>query len=63
MSGQQPPDLAAAIRAVIDRFDAAAPEIGEPLPDLTLFDDRGNPVNIREVASEQYTVLVEGCLT
>ena len=49
----QPPDL---------RFHLA-PKIGEQLPDLTIADDQGNPVNIRELAREHYTVLVLGCLT
>ena len=44
------------------RFEAA-PKIGERVPDLTIFDERGNPVNLREVAREHYTVLVLGCLT
>gem|GEM_PF-1006200 len=63
MGGQRSPEVAAAIQAVTDRFDAAAPEIGEPLPDLTLVDDQGNPANIREIAREHYTVFVLGCLT
>ena len=42
---------------------SAAPEIGERIPNLTIFDDAGNPVNLREIASENYTVLVLGCLT
>jgi hypothetical protein len=44
-------------------FAERAPEIGDPLPDLTIVDDMGNPVNIRDLASENYTVLVLGCLT
>ena len=63
MGGQRSPEVAAAIQAVIDRFDAAAPEIGEPLPDLTLVDDQGNPAKLREIAREHYTVFVLGCLT
>ena len=63
MGGQRSPEVAAAIQAVTDRFDAAATEIGEPLPDLTLVDDQGNPANIREIAREHYTVFVLGCLT
>ncbi len=63
MGGQRSPEVAAAIQAVIDRFDAAAPQIGEPLQDLTLVDDQGNPANIRELARDQYTVFVLGCLT
>ena len=44
------------------RFEMA-PKIGEPLPDISVVDRDGNPVNVREVASEHYTVLVLGCLT
>ncbi len=61
--GGRSPEVAAAIQAVIDRFDAAAPEIGEPLQDLTLVDDQGHPANIRELARDQCTVFVLGCLT
>ena len=46
----------------MERFNVA-PEIGEELPDLTIFDDQGNPVNVRELAKENYKVLVLGCLT
>ncbi len=63
MGPQRSPEVAAAIQAVIDRFDAAAPEIGEPLQDLTLVDAQGSPANIREIARDQYTVFVLGCLT
>lgn len=45
------------------RFYAAAPKVGDMVQDLDIFDDQGNPVNIREVATGQYTVLVLGCLT
>ena len=41
-----------------------APEVGDQIPDLTIVDDQGNPVNIRELASRSpYTVLTLGCLT
>jgi len=47
-----------------DRFDQIAPAIGELLPDLTIVDDKGNPVNMRELPERgRYTVLVVGCLT
>ena len=47
-----------------DRFDQTAPAIGEPLDDLTIFDDQGNPVNMRELpVPGRYTVLTVGCLT
>ena len=44
-------------------FEKYAPQIGEALPDITIHDDLGNPVNLRELANENYKVLVLGCLT
>ena len=45
------------------RFDVA-PEVGQQIPDVTIVDDQGNPVNIRELASRSpYTALTLGCLT
>ncbi len=53
-SGPMRPDL-----------DPFIPEAGEQIPaDLSVVDDEGNPVNIREVVSRSpYTVLTLGCLT
>ena len=45
------------------RFAETAPAIGSKLPDVTIVDDQGNPVNMRELASGQYSVLTLGCLT
>ena len=45
------------------QFEADAPKIGEELPDLTIHDSLGNPVNLRELSDENYKVLVLGCLT
>jgi len=44
-------------------FWPAAPEVGDLFPDVNVVDDLGNPVNIRELAAENYSVLVLGCLT
>ena len=44
-------------------FEERAPQIGEPLPDLTIVDDTGNPVNVRDLPGENFSVLVLGCLT
>lgn len=49
--------------AMDERFYNTVPDIGEPVPDVQVVNDRGDPVNIREVATGQYTVLVLGCLT
>jgi len=45
------------------RFADTAPAIGELVPDISIVDDQGNPVNMRELATGQYTVLTLGCLT
>jgi len=45
------------------RFAAAAPGIGERVPDLTIVDRNGDPINLRALTRENYTVLVLGCLT
>ena len=44
------------------RFENA-PKIGDMIPDLTIVDRNGEPVNLRELTRENYTVLVLGCLT
>lgn len=49
--------------AMDERFYSIVPGIGELVPDVQVVNDRGDPVNIREVATGQYTVLVLGCLT
>ena len=49
--------------AMDERFYSTVPGIGELVPDVEVVNDRGDPVNIREVATGQYTVLVLGCLT
>jgi len=45
------------------RFLESGPKVGEQLPDLTIFDDMGTPVNIRDITKGNYSVLVLGCLT
>ena len=45
------------------RFMDIVPDIGEQLPDISIVDDHGNPVNMRDITTGQYTVLTLGCLT
>ncbi len=45
------------------RFLELGPKVGEQLPDLTIVNDLGQPVNIREITKGAYSVLVLGCLT
>ena len=49
--------------AMDERFYRTVPGIGDLVPDVQVVNDRGYPVNIRDVATGQYTVLVLGCLT
>ena len=48
---------------VNQRFEAAAPQIGESLPDVSVYDLEGTELKIRDLVHGQYTVLVLGCLT
>ena len=44
---------------------AVAPQVGDQMPDLQIFDDMGQPVSIGELTNngENYSVLTLGCLT
>jgi len=58
--GQRPPGGPS---GDIPRFLELGPKVGEQLPDVTIVDDMGMPVNIREITKGNYSVLVLGCLT
>ena len=45
------------------RFEAAAPAVGESLPDLVLYDAGGDERQLGELLQGHYTVIVLGCLT
>ena len=46
-----------------ERFWPAAPQVGDLFPDVSVVDNQGKPVNIRELPGENYSVIVLGCLT
>ena len=58
----QPPSPESMRARLQRRFDATSPDVGEPVPDVTLFDADGKPFSLRRL-KEHYTVLVFGCLT
>ncbi len=59
----QPDDQAPAPRESVARsFAARAPQVGQQLPDVTIFDAQGNPFPLAQLRGH-YTVLVFGCLT
>ncbi len=66
-SAQAPRGMAGAMGAgpsgMDTRFMEIVPDIGEQIPDVTIVDDQGNPVNMRDITRGQYTVLTVGCLT
>ncbi|GIW92258.1 MAG: hypothetical protein KatS3mg110_0299 [Pirellulaceae bacterium] len=43
-------------------FDRRSPAVGEPLPDITIYDAEGRPFSLSRLRGH-YTVLVFGCLT
>jgi cytochrome oxidase Cu insertion factor (SCO1/SenC/PrrC family) len=45
------------------RFESAVAQVGELIPDLTVVDDQGNPVNLRDITRGHYTTITLGCLT
>ncbi len=47
----------------IRRFEATAPAVGEPLPDLVVYDAGGEERRLGELLQGHYTVIVLGCLT
>ena len=51
-----------AAQQVNNRFDAAAPKLGETLPAIKGYDAEGREVNLQSLKGN-YTVVVFGCLT
>ncbi len=47
----------------IHRFEATAPAVGEPLPDLKVYDAGGKELQLGQLLQGHYTVIVLGCLT
>ena len=49
-------------RSQLANFGRKAPQVGEQLPDITLFRADGSPLKLRDLKGH-YSVLVFGCLT
>lgn len=45
-----------------NRFEDNSPAIGQRLPDVTVYDEDGEPFAVRDLKG-QYSVIVFGCLT
>ena len=46
-----------------ETFLQQSPRVGEPIPDVTGYDEQGEPFPLRARLRGSYTVLVFGCLT
>lgn len=44
-------------------FEAVAPDIGDAMPDVLVYDDEGMPHRLPELLRGHYTVIILGCLT
>ena len=61
--GASPPTADERPRERVDRiFDELSPSIGQPLPDVTIYNARGEEFPLRNLR-DHHTVLLFGCLT
>ena len=44
-------------------FEAVAPAVGEPMPDVVVYDDEGTPHRLPDLLRGHYSVIILGCLT
>jgi hypothetical protein len=51
------------LQALKERFEAAAPAIGERVPDLSIYTSSGEHVRFHDLVLGHYSVVVFGCLT
>lgn len=58
----QPRGDSALLNQLQSRFESTAPAVGEPLPHIQVFDEKGQPFQLKNLKGS-YTVLVFGCLT
>ncbi len=49
--------------ALKERFAAAAPDVGQQVPDISVYSASGEKVSFRDLVEGHYSVVVFGCLT
>ena len=49
--------------AMARNFEAVAPDIGEAMPDVLVYDADGTPHRLPDLLRGHYSVLILGCLT
>ena len=63
LAQSRPDGTRSARDSVTKRFMKAAPDIGERIPNLKVYDAAGEKRKLRDLLDGHYTVLVFGCLT
>ena len=48
---------------MFQNFEAVAPDIGEAMPDVLVYDDEGMPHRLPDLLTGHYSVVILGCLT
>jgi len=48
---------------MFQNFEAVAPDIGEAMPDVVVYDDEGMPHRLPDLLRGHYSVVILGCLT
>ncbi len=60
---EQQQTMSFGLQALKERFEAAAPDIGERVPNVSVYTASGEKVRFRNLVRGHYSVVVLGCLT
>ena len=60
---QEEKTMSFGLQALKERFESAAPDVGEQVPDLPVYTATGEKVRFRDLVLDHYSVVVFGCLT
>ena len=51
------------LQSLKERFEAAAPDVGEMFPNVTVYNAEGCKAQFQDLVRDHYSVVVLGCLT
>ena len=60
---QEEKTMSFGLQALQERFEASSPNIGERVPDISVYTGTGEKVRFRDLVMDHYSVVVFGCLT
>jgi len=60
---KKPETMSFGLDALKARFEAASPEVGQQVPDVSVYTAAGEKVSFRDLVKDHYSVVVLGCLT